>query len=114
MRRAMRPLLPTLKERKRYVVYQILTSKPLGKDVSRMILHRLTDILGVFGAAEAGLLQVSYDTTKQQGILRTDNKHVNKVKAALTMVTHIGKTRVLIQTKGVSGILAKTKRFTEE
>jgi RNase P/RNase MRP subunit POP5 len=109
----MKPLLPTLKERQRYIVYEVISASPV-QDISETLLHKLAEILGVFGMAEAGILSVSYDTKTQTGILRTNHDQVVRVKAALLMITHLGKTQVIIRTRGVSGILKKVKRFLPE
>ena len=110
----MKPLLPTLKERQRYIVYEVISAHAIQNDISDALLHRLSEILGIFGMADAGILSVSYDTTTQTGILRVNHDQVFKVKAALLMVTHLGTRQVLIRTHGVSGILKKVKRFLPE
>jgi len=110
----MKPLLPTLKERQRYVVYHITTAHPMGLDISESLLQRLSDILGVFGMADAGILSVSYDKETQTGLLRCNHDQVARVRAALLMVTHLGRTQVAIRTRGVSGVLKKAKRFMPE
>jgi RNase P/RNase MRP subunit POP5 len=110
----MKPLLPTLKERQRYIVYEVITSSAIGQDISDALLHRLAEILGTFGMADAGILSVSYDVTTQTGILRVNHDQVVRVKAVLLMITHLGRSQVLLRTHGVSGILKKAKRFVPE
>jgi RNase P/RNase MRP subunit POP5 len=106
----MKPLLPTLKERQRYIVYEVISAHPV-QDISEPLLQKLAETLGVFGMADAGVLSVSYDTTSQTGILRVNHDQVVRVRAALLMITHLGRTQVIIRTRGVSGILKKAKRF---
>jgi RNase P/RNase MRP subunit POP5 len=107
----MKPLLPTLKERKRYIVYRVITAHPLRRDVSGELLRHLAGTLGAFGMAEAGILSVRYDETAQTGVLRVAHTHVAKAKAALLMAGYLGKTKVCVRTLGVSGILRKAQRF---
>jgi RNase P/RNase MRP subunit POP5 len=107
----MKPLLPTLKERQRYVLYEVIAAHAVSHDISDALLQRLSELLGVFGAADAGLLSVSYDIRTQTGTLRCNHDQTARVKAALTMITHLGKQPVIIKVRGVSGILAKAKRF---
>jgi ribonuclease P/MRP protein subunit POP5 len=107
----MKPLLPTLKERQRYVVYEVITAQPAGHDISDTLLQSLASTLGVFGMAKAGVLSISYDVKTQTGILRCDHDHVLNVRAALLMATHLGRQQVLVRTLGVSGVLGKCKRF---
>ncbi len=107
----MKPLLPTLKERKRYVVYRIVTAHPLRRDISGELLRHLEQLLGVFGMAQAGILSVRYDSETQTGVLRVAHAQLAQVKAALLMIGHLGTTKVCVRTLGVSGILRKTQRF---
>lgn len=110
----MKPLLPTLKERQRYITYEVITASKVHEDISDTLLRQISDILGVFGMAEAGILSISYDTKTQTGILRVNHDQVPRVKAALLMITHLGRTQVIVRTTGVSGILKKVKRFLPE
>jgi RNase P/RNase MRP subunit POP5 len=107
----MKPLLPTLKERHRYVVYELITAHPLEQDISATLLGRVEEILGVFGMADAGVLPVTYDPKTQVGILRVTHTEVPRVRAALLLVTHLDRTSVLIRTRGISGMLNKARRF---
>lgn len=110
----MKPLLPTLKERHRYVVYEVITADPLRSDVSEALMQRLSEILGVFGTADAGVLSVAYDQHRQAGILRVAHTQVARVRGALLMIGQLGHARVLIRTLGVSGMLGKARRFLPE
>jgi ribonuclease P/MRP protein subunit POP5 len=107
----MKPLLPTLKERQRYLVYEVITANSIGHDISDPLLQSIASVLGVFGMAEAGVLSVSYDQATQTGILRCNHDQVGRVRAALVMTTHLGRQQVLIRTLGVSGMIGKAKRF---
>ena len=107
----MKPLLPTLKERQRYIVYETISAHPLDADISEALLHRLAELLGVFGMADAGILSIAYDNKQQAGILRCDHKQVPRVKAGLLMITHLGHQQVIIKVRGISGTLKASKRF---
>jgi len=110
----MKPLLPTLKERKRYVVYELVSAKPLAKSAEREVLTHLQATLGLFDGARAGILPVRYDTKLQTGVLRVSNAATDKVKAALLLLRTAGGQRVVPRVRGVSGILNKTDRFLPE
>ncbi len=107
----MKPLLPTLKERKRYIVYELLSQKSLGRAPEQAVLDHLRARLGLFDSAKAGILPVRYDQKTQSGILRVSHASVDKVKAALLLLTTIGSQQVIPRVRGVSGILKKTERF---
>ncbi len=107
----MRPLLPTWRERKRYLVYEVITASATPRDLSDPLLERLGELLGVLGAARAGLLSVQYDPRTQTGILRTAHTAVADVRACLVTITHLGRQEVLIRTLGISGALTGARRF---
>jgi len=106
----MKPLLPTLKERKRYLVYELISAEPLGP-AEKDVLSHLRATLGVFDGAKAGLLPVQYDAKTQTGILKVGHASVDKAKAALLLLQRVGKQQVIPRVRGVSGILKKTERF---
>ena len=108
----MKPLLPTLKEKKRYLAYEITSTKPLA-ECSHAFIRELQRLLGMFDSAAAGLQSIKYNKKTQQGILRTSTKTVPKVRAALTLIQQLNGVHVRIVTKSVSGILNKTERFME-
>ena len=107
----MKPLLPTLKERKRYLVYELLSTKALAGAPDKDVLSHLRTTLGMFDGAKAGILPVSYDRKTQTGVLRVSHAQVDKVKACLLLLTRAGKQEVVPRVRGVSGILKKTARF---
>jgi len=104
-----KPLLPTLKEKKRYLVYEIISKKKIDKDISFEIVKKATSFLGVFDAAKAGLRNVKYDVKKQKGVIKVSHKQLAKLKTSLALVNEINNEEVNIHTIGVSGILKKAK-----
>ncbi|MFH1770852.1 MAG: Rpp14/Pop5 family protein [archaeon] len=105
----LKPLLPTLKEKKRYVVYEVLGKNDLKEDLSIEIVKKVTAILGVFDSAKAGLQNVEYDKNKHRGVLRVAVKQVDKLKMSLALITALNDKEVTIRTIGASGILKKAR-----
>lgn len=68
-----RAFQPTLKERKRYVVYE-----PTG---DRDVLEAYRTLFGIHGMAEAGILSVQQ--AGPRSILRVGHTSVDRLKAAL-------------------------------
>lgn len=106
----MKPLLPTLKEKKRYVVYELLSEQPVHGG-EKAVLEHLQRTLGLFDGAKAGILPLRYDEKLQTGIIRVSNASVDKVKAAILLLTKVNGLTVIARIRGVSGILDKTGRF---
>lgn|SRR3989338_4007471 len=111
----MRALLPSLKEKKRYIVFEITANKKINdfRLISRAIWNSSLDFLGQLETGKAGLwiLADKWNVEKQKGILRINNKYVDKIKASLTMIAKIGRQNVIVRSVGVSGILNKAERF---
>lgn len=110
-----RPLLPSLREKKRYVVFEIISKKKIksfnvvGEEIWKSCLR----FLGEYGCANANIkvLSEKWDAKKQKGIIRINNKHVNELKLALMLIKKIEDEDVIVRVVGVSGILKKTRRF---
>ena len=111
-----KPVMPTLREKKRYVAFEIISKQQIKNfsDVSKAVWNTALSFAGEFGMAYAGLNMISntYDAQKQKGLLRVNNKHTDTAKTALALVTRIDEQPVIIRTLGISGILAKaTKKY---
>ena len=107
-----KPLLPSLRERKRYVVYEVISKKKTKESqAADAILQACQSFFGDMGMAQAGILMLhdKYNEEHQQGILRVNNKMVDHVKGALCFVKEIDGEEVIVRSKGVSGILKKAQ-----
>ncbi|MDO8556614.1 MAG: Rpp14/Pop5 family protein [Nanoarchaeota archaeon] len=106
----MKPLLPTLKENQRYIVYEVLSQTPLTeKEIMHGITQGLKEFLGVLGLATSGAVLMKALMTK--GIIRTNSKHVDHIKAALAYVKHINQQPVVVRSIGVSGLYNKAEEL---
>jgi len=110
----LKPILPTLRERKRYLAFQIL-SKTEIKDflvVSDAIKASMASLFGQTGLAKAGIIPLNkkYNAEKQIGMVRVNHQHVHDLKSAMCFVTQIGRTDVTLKSLGVSGILKKAEK----
>ena len=113
IKKKIKPLLPTLRERKRYLAFEIVSETPIGDltAVSKAIRAKAVEYLGELGCAEAGIMFLSdkYDQEQQRGLIRVNNKSLDKLKATLALVDQIDSQNVIIKSRGVSGILKKAQ-----
>jgi RNase P/RNase MRP subunit POP5 len=120
-------LLPTLKEQQRYVVYAVKSSgRTFGADfrlIHEQIVSQCGLMLGMFDGAKAGLMSVKYDAEKRKGIIRVNNKYVDKLKLCLGLIKEIDmkrntegfeKIQVAIDCVFVSGMLNKAESFMND
>jgi len=104
-----RALLPALKERKRYIVYEVLSEGAIKlPDVQREIERSFSKLFGVTGAARAGLMHLN-DWKKKRGITRVSHKYVDHLKSLFCFIEKVNNKNVIIRSVGVSGILKKAR-----
>ena len=110
----LKPVLPSLREKKRYLVFEVISKERVDdiNTVSNAIWHFSFQFLGQLGAAKAGLMMLNnkWDSKSQRGILKVSHKHVDAVKAALALACKIDGKDVIFRSLGVSGILNKSER----
>ena len=86
----LKPVLPSLREKKRYLVFEIISKKPVKEfsGVSKAIWKSILDLSGVLGASKAGiwLLGDKFNKDKQTGIIKVNHKNVDLLKAALCVM----------------------------
>ena len=103
---ATKMLLPTLRERKRYLAFEVLAEKEVQwNSMKRAITAAVKEYVGITGLAETGLLFVKNNQNK--GLLRTSHTMLNKVKAAMVFITHIDNQKVIVKSIAASGMLNK-------
>lgn len=112
-------LSPTLRSRRRYLAYQVISEQKIPfVDLVNTIWHALLNFLGELGTAQAEIWIVrdTFDESKQIGLIRCGHTAVEQVRAALSLIQRIGDTRVVVKVLGISGTMkgAKKKFFGEK
>ncbi len=108
-----KPVLPSLREKKRYLVFEVISKQKVDNihDVSQAITENALMFLGHLGMAKAGaiVLKDKWNKDKQRGIIKVNNKEVDNLKAALTFTEKVGNKEAIVKSVGVSGILKKAE-----
>ena len=114
MKTKIKPLLPSLREKKRYLAYEVISKSKFNDaiHVNKAILNAANELLGILGMAKAGIIPLNdkWNENTQRGILRVNNKHVNGLKASLIFVKNIDGKEVIVKSVGASGILKKAQQ----
>lgn len=100
--------LPTLRERDRYIAFQVISEYEITyADLEAAIWNTLLDFYGDFGVSQMSiwLIKNLYDEEKQIGIIRCNNKSVQKAIAGLGIVSRLGDNRITIKILKVSGTI---------
>jgi RNase P/RNase MRP subunit POP5 len=98
---------PSLREKKRYVIFDMLSDgkKIKERDLMDAIRSSGTSLIGSFGMSLCNMRMIKLNG--RRGILRCSRGELNKVRAVLTMVNNINDERVAIDIMGVSGSIKK-------
>ena len=100
----MKPLLPSLREKKRYIVYKTISDNKIEPhQLQEAIKQQCLKFLGELGYAKAGIQII------KPNIIRVDTKYLNETKMALGLIKDINNNKVIVDVIGVSGIIKKAK-----
>lgn len=110
-KKRLKPVLPSLREKKRYLAFEIMSKVKINSfgAIEQKIWDSALQLLGELGTSKAGIiiLKDKYNPMLQRGLIRVNNKQVNNLRLALALIDNIEKTKVIVRTIGVSGILKK-------
>lgn len=109
----------SLREKKRYILFEIFSDErhELGPVVGA-VWDAVLDLLGEHGAAEADMwiLKDLFDVEEQKGGIQVNKDAVEEVRAALALITEIGRTDATVHVLGVTGTMdsAREKYFSSD
>lgn len=101
-------LPPTMRGKKRYVKFKVISEEPLFyEDLEHAVWNTFLDFYGEHGTAELDLWLIKnlYNENEQIGIIRCGHKTVDKVIAGLGLLTRLGDNRVVVKILKVSGTI---------
>jgi ribonuclease P/MRP protein subunit POP5 len=112
MKNKPKTLLPTLRGKRRYIKFQIISEEPITyPEVEQAIWNTMLDFFGEYETSKANLRIIKnlYDEKKQIGIIRCDNKSVPQVIACMGLISRLGDTRIIFKILKVSGTIKKLR-----
>ena len=110
----MKPIYPTLKEKKRYLLVKVISDNSIiFSDIQKEITKQVKEFIGEIELSKAGLIffNESWDSNSKTFILRVGIKQVDKFKGAITLIKTIKTKPVVLSTLKTSGKLNKLKNF---
>lgn len=109
-------LLPSLRERKRYVVIEAIAEKKFSfleiKEALEHIFHSFWGILGMAKAAPQ-LVKEKWNPATQRFIIKVSHITVDELKAALLLSKRIKNTPLILRSISVSGTLKQAGSYLE-
>ena len=105
------PLLPSLKEKKRYVAFEVISKEKLNfNQVKKTIEEALLKYIGLLGASKAGMQILSEKYQNNKGLIRINHKFTGYLKASFTLINKIENQKAIVRSLGASGILKKAEK----
>ncbi len=101
-------LQPTLKQKKRYVVFEINIEVD-EKDLKLAIRSALNQFFGDLGNARAAPMFVKSKNNKF--IIKVNHKHVDELKVAIALIKTIKNSKVIIRSIITSGTIKKASEY---
>jgi ribonuclease P/MRP protein subunit POP5 len=99
---------PTLRERDRYVHFQIISEEPIGySDLEAAIWNTLLDFYGELGVSQTSMWLVRnlWNPQTQTGVIKCNNLSVPQVVAGLGFISRLGESRIVVKILGISGTI---------
>jgi len=99
-------LLPSLKQKKRYVVFEIISDKQFSQeDVQNEVQLALKSFLGDLGLAKSSPLFVKFKSNKF--IIKVNHNYTDELKSALILIKKIKNVPVILKSVITSGTIKK-------
>ncbi|MBI4017961.1 MAG: ribonuclease P protein component 2 [Candidatus Aenigmarchaeota archaeon] len=115
---APKTLPPTLRDKKRYLAFEIISERPVTfENVIDAFWNSLLSLHGELGTARTNVWFVkdAWDAARQRGLVRCDHVHVDDVRVALALINSVDGVRVVPHSLGVSGTMeGARKKFLAE
>jgi ribonuclease P/MRP protein subunit POP5 len=105
-------LLPSLREKERYVKFKVISEEPIQySDLESAIWNSFLDFYGELGVSELSLWIIKnlWDEKEQIGVIKSNNKSVEKVLAGLGLISRLGDSRTIFKILKVSGTIKGLK-----
>lgn len=104
----MKSLLPSLREKKRYLAFEMVSDEKFkDTEVENAIKKETLSFLGTLNYGIAGVRILK--NNGKNGVIRVESKFVNHIKTAMILIKEINNKKVIFKINKVSGILNKIK-----
>ena len=103
-------LLSSLKEKKRYVVFEVKGENEFSlADVETAVDTAVNEFLGQLGKSKAGvmLIREKWSAKKRRFLMKVNNKYVDELKSAMLFIKRIKNKPVIVESVLVTSTIKK-------
>ena len=109
----MKTLPPSLRDRKRYISFQIISEEPIEySDLESGIWNTMLDFLGEYGVSKTSmwLMKDNWNNDDQKGIISCNHKSIKDIVATLGLVDRLVDNRITFKILKISGTIKSLKK----
>jgi len=97
--------------RRRYLALKVVSEQPVdGRDVIDAVWKAVLRLFGEYGASQASLSLIEYDSQKNYAIVRCSRRALEMVRASVASITEMNERPTVIRVLGVSGTLRALRK----
>lgn len=97
--------------RKRYLALKVVSEQPINeRDVMDAVWNAVLNLFGEYGASQANLSLMKYDSQRNYVVVRCSHTALEKVRASITSIAEINGKPAVIHVIGVSGTLKALRK----
>jgi ribonuclease P/MRP protein subunit POP5 len=97
--------------RRRYLAIKVLSEQSISKrEIVDAVWNAVLQLFGEYGASQASLTFIEYNSEKSWGIVRCSHRALEMVRASVASITEINGKPVAIDVLGVSGTLKALRK----
>lgn len=107
-------LMPTLKQKKRYVAFEIIAGTKFSfPEIKEEMERAMKDFWGSSGISRAGpmILEEKFNFEKQKFLVKVNHKFVDELVSALILSKSIKNKPIIVKSVIVSGTLKKASAY---
>ena len=105
----MKPILPTLREKKRYLVFEVISAaKATQEEAFASIQEASKSFMGISTYAKSGLRLIGkWSSSLQRGVVRVNRRYLDHARASFCYVQRVGRSKAIVHSVIASGSLKK-------
>lgn len=107
-----KPLRPSLREKLRYVVFEIISKEKINfASATSAIKKTFFELYGSYGLSGAAIkfFPKFWNAEKQRGIVKSTHLWAPHLRASFTLIREIGGQKALVYSLGTSGTILKAR-----
>ncbi|AKB61942.1 MAG: Rpp14/Pop5 family protein [Methanosarcina mazei] len=110
----MKRLLPSLRAKKRYLAFELISEEPASRsDIVKEVMSSASSLLGDVITSDCDIRVLGFENGK--GIIQCSHTKVKQTRASLAALTRINGKRATLHVLGVSGTVKRaTEKFLQD